>query len=134
MPVFLFLMYMVVFPGGLVCSFGGIFCQSHLFRNNLLPVERLRAEYQSLHLNANPVWTVLVCWLWNRRRLITVLRSNQGPWHSIVSLLRTIHAQPAPLATQGAMTYMMLFFMKLIFITDAGGLAFKLVKNSTEKG
>lgn len=62
-----------------------------------------------------------------------MLRSYQGPWHSTVSLLRTIQEQPASLATQGAMTQIMHLCMQLIFITGAGGLAFKLVKSSTGK-
>lgn len=62
-----------------------------------------------------------------------MLRSHQGPWHSTVSLLRTIQEQPAPLATQGEMTLIMHLYMHLIFITGVGRLAFKLVKSSTGK-
>lgn len=77
-----------------------------------------------------------VCLLWNRRRQITLcwdLTEDHGI-QLIVSLLRTIPGQSAPLAIQGAVTKTMHLCMQLMFITGAGGLAFKLVKSSTGKG
>lgn len=121
------------FPAGLVCSFGGIFLPAASPGSNVLPVKQLRVKYLSHHLHASPVWNVLVCVLWNGRRLMTVLRDLWGLWHSIFTENHPETAGTAcaePLAAQGPMT--LITHLCVMFTTGVGGLAFKLVKRVLE--
>lgn len=107
-PIFFLLRYLFFF---FPCWFGSFFWRDFLpaasLGSNILPVKQLRAKYPSHHLHANPV---LVCMLWNGRRLTTVPRHRRGVWHSIFTenhpeRVGTTLAEP--FATQGPMTLLM---------------------------